>query len=55
MTKAANKNVSERFLRASAATTLIAEAQAGNVLTDITPTTADQELAGRLCMTGGNQ
>ncbi|MGO9210665.1 MAG: alpha/beta hydrolase domain-containing protein [Terriglobales bacterium] len=52
VTKAANKAVRERFLRATAATTLISQAQAGNVLTDITPTTADQELANRLCSEG---
>ncbi|HEY3909408.1 MAG TPA: alpha/beta hydrolase domain-containing protein [Stellaceae bacterium] len=52
VTNAANRNVSGRFLRASAATTLIAQAQASNVLTDITPTTADQRLANRLCSAG---
>ncbi|HYA95273.1 MAG TPA: alpha/beta hydrolase domain-containing protein [Terriglobales bacterium] len=54
VTNAANKAVSERFLRASAATTLISEAQAGNVLTDITPTTADQQLASQLCSWRGH-
>jgi hypothetical protein len=38
-------------LRSTAATTLIAQAQAGNVLTDITPTDEDQALATRLCST----
>ena len=52
VTKAANNAVRERFLRATAATALISQAQAGNVLTDITPTTADQELANRLCSEG---
>ena len=52
VTKAANKAVSERFLRATAATTLISQAQAGNVLTDITPTAADQALANKLCSEG---
>ncbi len=51
VTAAANKNVSQRFLRASAATTLISQAQASNVLTDITPTPADQNLANFLCST----
>jgi hypothetical protein len=49
VTNAANKSVRHRFLRATAATTLIAQAQAGNVLTDITPTDEDQALAKRLC------
>jgi hypothetical protein len=49
VTNAANKSVRGRFLRESAATTLIAQAQAGNVLTDITPTDEDQALAKRLC------
>ena len=31
------------------ATTLISQAQAGNMLTDITPTDEDQEIAKRLC------
>jgi hypothetical protein len=43
----------ETFLRESAATTLIAQAQAGNVLTDITPTDEDQALAKRLCSPPG--
>ncbi len=51
VTAAANKNVSQRFLRATAATTLIAQAAASNVLTDITPTPADQNLANFLCST----
>jgi hypothetical protein len=49
VTKAANRAVTKRFLRSTAATTLITQAQAGNVLTDITPTSEDQELANRLC------
>jgi len=49
VTNAANKSVRGRFLRESAATTLIAQAQAGNVLTDITPTDEDQALAKQLC------
>jgi hypothetical protein len=38
-----------QFHAVKAATTLIAQAQAGNVLTDITPTDEDQALAKRLC------
>jgi hypothetical protein len=53
VTNAANKSVKKRFLRESAATTLIAQAQAGNVLTDITPTDEDQALAKRLCSPPG--
>ena len=53
VTAAANKNVSQRFLRASAATTLIAQATASNVLTDITPTAADQALGNFLCLMAG--
>jgi Alpha/beta hydrolase domain len=53
VTDAANKSVKKRFLRESAATTLIAQAQAGNVLTDITPTDEDQALAKRLCSPPG--
>jgi Alpha/beta hydrolase domain len=53
VTDAANAAVGQRFLRSTAATTLIAEAQAGNVLTDVTPTAADQRLASRLCSAGG--
>ena len=53
VTNAANKNVNQRFLRASAATTLIAAAQSSNVLTDITPTQEDQKLADRLCAPRG--
>jgi hypothetical protein len=49
VTNAANEAVKQRFLRSTAATTLIAQAQAGNVLTDITPTDEDQEIAKRLC------
>jgi hypothetical protein len=49
VTNAANEAVKQRFLRSTAATTLISQAQAGNVLTDITPTDEDQEIAKRLC------
>jgi hypothetical protein len=49
----AGKAVRQRFLRESAATTLTAQAQAGNVLTDITPTDEDQALAKRLCLPPG--
>ncbi len=49
VTAAANKSVGQRFLLATGATTLISEAQASNVLTDITPTPADQNLANFLC------
>jgi hypothetical protein len=49
VTDAANTAVSQRFLRASAATTLISQAQASNVLTDITPTAADKKIAKQLC------
>ncbi len=49
VTAAANKNVSQRFLRSSAVATLIAQASSSNVLTDITPTPADQNLATFLC------
>jgi hypothetical protein len=52
--KAAAHNVSQRFLRASAAMTLISAAQASNVLTDITPTKQDQKLADRLCSPHGH-
>ncbi|HKW54714.1 MAG TPA: alpha/beta hydrolase domain-containing protein [Stellaceae bacterium] len=49
VTNAANKAVKQRFLRATAATTLIAQATASNVLTDVTPTAEDQQVAARLC------
>jgi hypothetical protein len=49
VTAAANSAVSQRFLLATDAATLIAQAQAGNVLTDITPTTRDEGIARRLC------
>ena len=49
VTNAANKEVKKRFLRSTAATTLIAQAQASNVLTDVTPTSEDQQLAAKLC------
>ena len=51
VTNAANKAVSERFLRASAATTLISEASASNVLVGVTATPADTALANQLCST----
>ena len=50
VTAAANKNVSQRFLLASGATTLISQATASNVLTDIVPTPADQNLANFICL-----
>jgi len=53
VTKAANEAVKQRFLLSSAATTLISEAQAGNVLTDLTPTAEDQKIANRLCSSHG--
>ncbi len=49
VTSAAEKAVTSRFLLAADAATLEAEAQAGNVLTDITPTTGDEAHAARLC------
>jgi hypothetical protein len=52
VTNAANAAVSQRFLRASAATTLIAQATASNVLTSLTPTAADTKLANSLCSGG---
>ena len=52
VTTAANNAVSQRFLRASAASSLIAQAKASNVLTDITPTATDQKLAASLCSVG---
>ena len=54
VTKAANKAVQSRFLLAADAATLISQATAGNVLTDLTPTQADQNLAASLCGSGGN-
>lgn len=54
VTRAADKNASRRLLRSSAATTLVAQAQASNVLTDITPTSADQNIANRLCTARGH-
>ncbi|HMH88530.1 MAG TPA: alpha/beta hydrolase domain-containing protein [Steroidobacteraceae bacterium] len=53
VSNAAGKSVRQRVLRESAATTLIAQAQAGNVLADITPTDEDQALAKRLCAPPG--
>ena len=54
VTAAANKNVSQRFLRASAATTLISQASASNVLTTgFTPTAADTNLGNFLCLMAG--
>jgi hypothetical protein len=55
VTKAADKNVSERFLLRSAATTMISEAEASNVLSGVTPTKADQDLANALCKSGRSQ
>ncbi|MFZ3238013.1 MAG: alpha/beta hydrolase domain-containing protein [Stellaceae bacterium] len=55
VTAAANKSVGQRFLRSSAATTLIAQAQASNVLTDITPTPADQDIAASVCSASASQ
>ncbi len=49
VTTAADNAVSSRFLLPTDAATLIAQAQAGNVLTDITPTTEDQSHAAKLC------
>ncbi len=54
VTTAANSAVASRFLLSADAATLIAQAQAGNVLTDITPTANDQSHAARLCA-GQNQ
>ncbi len=54
VTAAANANVKRRFLLSSDAVTLISEAQASNVLTDLTPTKADTNLAASLCSTGQN-
>jgi hypothetical protein len=49
---AANKNIAQRFLLPSDATTLMAQASAGNVLTSgYTATIADTSLANPLCMT----
>ena len=53
VTRAANEAVKQRFLLSTAATTLISEAQAGNVLADLTPTAEDQKIAGRLCASHG--
>ena len=52
VTNAANALVTKRFLLATDAATLISQAQAGNVLTDLTPTKADQALANSLCGSG---
>ncbi len=52
VTRAANKAVGGRFLLPSDAAASISAAQAGNVLTDITPTDADQAHANRLCSGG---
>lgn len=49
VTAAAQHGVRQRFLRASAATALIGQARAANVLTDISPTLADQKRADTLC------
>ena len=51
VTAAANKAVSQRFLRASSVATLVAQANASNVLTTgYTPTAADTALGNALCM-----
>ena len=51
VTAAANKAVAQRFLRASAVATLVAQAQSSNVLTTgYTPTAADTALGNALCM-----
>jgi hypothetical protein len=49
VTTAAIKAVDSRLLLSPAAAALITEAQAGNVLNDVTPTKADTKLAKRLC------
>ena len=49
VTKAADRALKQRFLLQTDATALISQAQAGNVLTDITPDAEDQAHAGRLC------
>jgi hypothetical protein len=49
VTSAADKAVKGRFLLPADATTLEAQAQAGNVLTDLSPTAEDQAHADRLC------
>ena len=50
VTAAANKAVAQRFLRASSVATLVAQAQASNVLTSgYTPTAADTALGNALC------
>lgn len=46
---AARKNVKERFLRTSAASRLIGQAQESNVLRGITPTAAGRKVAQSLC------
>jgi hypothetical protein len=52
VTAAANEAVSQGFLLASAAPTLIAEAQASNVLSGLTPTAQDLKCAAELCSDG---
>ncbi len=50
VTAAANKAVAQRFLRASSVATLVAQANASNVLTTgYTPTAADTALGNALC------
>jgi hypothetical protein len=49
VTNAANKEVRKRFLRSTAATTLITQAQMSNVLSGVTATAEDQKIAARLC------
>ena len=55
VTIAADKSVKKRWLLPTAATTLIAQAQASNVLTDISPNAADQKQADKLCKKASNQ
>ncbi len=51
VTAAANKAAAQRFLRASSVATLVAQAQASNVLTTgYTPTAADTALGNAICM-----
>src|ERR1700685_2913909 len=49
VTAAANKAVEQGFLLVPDAQMLISQATASNVLSGITPTTADSNLAGSLC------
>lgn len=52
VTAAAERGVARRVLRATAAQTLISQARAGNVLTDLAPNAVDQALGNRLCAHG---